>query len=256
MCVVAGKFWARILSQAQDTRLTWAKFKCTTFSSCDDLNTMDKQWVYSIGINNVVVELRKHYPNATHQQLMQVAQMYAAEADSSYNQGTTRFITGALNDSPAFGLAASGLKTTVKGGIHTFLTDPMYGSKAAQLGTIGSEFSFIKNIITSQKIAPDLMIKGVHFNIGRIELKALPNHEGGIIFKPVFSYSNPNEVAKAIAQANQALKDERFRTFLIKHAEAGIQMSKQTNNPKILEFQFLKDALQRSSNENIKHKNR
>ena len=42
---------ARILSQAQDTHLIWAKFKCTTLGSCDDLNAMNKQWVYSIGIN-------------------------------------------------------------------------------------------------------------------------------------------------------------------------------------------------------------
>ncbi len=105
---------ARILSQAQDTRLTWAKVKCTA-GYCDELTAMNKQWVYSIGINNVVAELRKHYPNATHQQLIQAAQVYATEADSSFNQGTTRFIVGALNDFPALGLAGRQISTGIRG---------------------------------------------------------------------------------------------------------------------------------------------
>ena len=50
---------ARFLSQAQDSRLTLAKAKCA-IGFCDELTAMNKQWVYSIGIHNVVAELRKY----------------------------------------------------------------------------------------------------------------------------------------------------------------------------------------------------
>ena len=105
---------ARFLSQAQDSRLTLAKAKCA-IGFCDELTAMNKQWVYSIGIHNVVAELRKYYPDASHQQLMQAAREYVAEADSGFNQGTKRFIVGALNDLPALGLAGKQISAGVKG---------------------------------------------------------------------------------------------------------------------------------------------
>ena len=96
---------ARYLSYTQDTSLTSAKLQCLTINSCDNINTLNKQWLDSINIRNVVAELRIHYPNASYQQLLSAAQKYAAEADSSFKQGTTRFIVGALTDLPALGLA-------------------------------------------------------------------------------------------------------------------------------------------------------
>ena len=107
----------------------------------------------------------------------------------------------------------------------------------------------IRDIIKSQKIAPDLLIKGVHFNIGKIELKALPDHKGGIIFKPVFSSYNQKEVEKAISIANDSLKSESFRDFLIKHSEAGFNMSSQKGDPKSREFKNLKKALEGINND-------
>ncbi|WP_165091155.1 hypothetical protein [Neisseria yangbaofengii] len=126
------------------------------------------------------------------------------------------------------------------------------GSRAAQRGAIDINDNLIKSIVTSQKIAPDLMTKGVHFNIGKVELQALPDHQRGIIFKPVFSATNPRDADYAIRQANQALNDEAFRNFLIKHAEAGMNMATQSNNAKVLEFKFLRDAVRRLNNANSK----
>ncbi|MCB4226696.1 hypothetical protein LGY16_04280, partial [Mannheimia haemolytica] len=109
---------------------------------------------------------------------------------------------------------------------------------------------FIKNIIKSQKIAPDLLVKGVHFNIGKIELKALPDDKGNVIFKPVFSSYNNKDVEKAISQAQVLLKNEMFRNFLIKHSEAGFKMAAQKGDPKAREFKNLKLFLERNQNEN------
>ena len=109
--------------------------------------------------------------------------------------------------------------------------------------------SLIRDIIKSQKIAPDLLTKGVHFNIGKIELKALPDHKGGIVFKPVFSSYNQKEVEKAISIANDSLKSESFRDFLIKHSEAGFNMSSQKGDPKSREFKNLKKALEGINND-------
>lgn len=105
--------------------------------------------------------------------------------------------------------------------------------------------AFINNIIKSQKIAPDLLVKGVHFNIGKVELKALPDNKGGVIFKQVFSSTSPAEAQKAIAKANTALESKAFREFLVKHANAGFDMSKQQGMGKALEFKMLKVALEK-----------
>lgn len=45
--------------------------------------------------------------------------------------------------------------------------------------------SNVRDMMLSQKIAPDLLDKGVHFNVGKIELKAVPDHLGEVTFKPV-----------------------------------------------------------------------
>ncbi|RPD83411.1 hypothetical protein EGK75_13220 [Neisseria weixii] len=154
----------------------------------------------------------------------------------------------------AFG-AAKALNVVGKGSryfISEVLSSPPSGSRAAQRGAIGGDASLIKSMITSQKFAPDLMVKGVHFNVGKVELRALPDNQGGIVFKPVFSSTNSKDVEYAIRQANQALNNEAFRNFLIKHAEAGMNMAYQSNNAKVLEFKFLRDAVQRLNNASSK----
>ena len=72
---------------------------------------------------------------------------------------------------------------------------------------------------------------------------------GGIVFKPVFSSYNQKEVEKAISIANGSLKSESFRDFLIKHPEAGFNMSSQKGEPKSREFKNLKKALEGINNE-------
>ena len=72
---------------------------------------------------------------------------------------------------------------------------------------------------------------------------------GGIVFKPVFSSYNQKEVEKAISIANGSLKSESFRDFLIKHPEAGFNMSSQKGEPKSREFKNLKKALEGVNNE-------
>lgn len=103
-------------------------------------------------------------------------------------------------------------------------------------------------MMRSQKIAPDILNKGVHFNVGMIELRAAPNHNGGLVFKPVYSQfarKNPGSLDAAIKQANESLNSPEFRAWLMKHAEKGFEMAQSTGNPKALEFKFLLHALRR-----------
>ena len=122
---------AKLLSHQQDMRLSLEKAKCMV-GICDGLHLMNKRWVESIGIHNVVRELRQYYPNVPDWALLEMAKRYAAEADDSYNQGTKRTIIGFLNDSPALGLANSGIKSGVKG--FTGLVRKITPKKAVPVG--------------------------------------------------------------------------------------------------------------------------
>jgi hypothetical protein len=84
----------------------------------------------------------------------------------------------------------------------------------------GNVLSNVRDMMLSQKIAPDLLDKGLHFNVGKIELKA-------------------------VKEAFEALESPTFRDWLMKHAEKGFEMASQTGNAKALEFKFLIAALKR-----------
>jgi hypothetical protein len=93
----------------------------------------------------------------------------------------------------------------------------------------------IREMMGSQKIAPDLVNKGVHFNVGAIELKLVPS---GNTFElePVFSGYKEAELKNAIGKATPALSDPTFKNWLLKHAEAGLGMAKQGNNTERVEY--------------------
>jgi hypothetical protein len=104
-------------------------------------------------------------------------------------------------------------------------------------------------MMRSQKTAPDLLDKGVHFNVGDLELKIRPNHKGGVVFKPVHPGQVPNTVAgkKAFAhaakQAEEGLQSPEFREWIRGHAERGAQLAEGKGNAKVLEFRLLLKSL-------------
>lgn len=118
-------------------------------------------------------------------------------------------------------------------------------SPTRQIGAVD-----IKGMVTSQKIAHDLVDKGVHFNVGKVELRALPDNNGGIIFKPAFSQRyTTKEINAAISQANKALENKTFKNFLIKHAEKGFNMAKQEGKlEKANEFKIILETVKRMNN--------
>ena len=105
---------AKIFSQAQDSRLSWAKFSCF-FGSCDNLDKYIGYKVQSADLNKAVQELKRHYPHAAESELKEAAKYYSAEAVDSFEKGTTRFIVGVLDTTPAAGLAGSATKSAIKG---------------------------------------------------------------------------------------------------------------------------------------------
>jgi hypothetical protein len=113
----------------------------------------------------------------------------------------------------------------------------------------------VRDMMLSQKFAPDILDKGVHFNVGKIELCIRPDHNGGIVLKPVHPgmISNNPKLAKeyeqAVKEANAAMKYPEFRGWLSKHAQKGLEMastSRIKNHEGIAaEFNFLLKALER-----------
>ena len=106
----------------------------------------------------------------------------------------------------------------------------------------------IQDLMKSQKIAPDLLDKGVHFNVGRIELRAVPNHTGRVSFKavhPGMASKNVDAFGAAVRQAEEALSSPHFRHWLAKHAQKGFELASPSGNAKALEFKFLLRALGR-----------
>ncbi|MCW2914733.1 MAG: repeat-associated core domain protein, partial [Actinomycetia bacterium] len=83
-------------------------------------------------------------------------------------------------------------------------------------------------MMRSQSIAPDLLDKGVHFNVGKIELRINPTADGGVVLKNVFaSQANDRGLQAAIKKGYEALQYPEFRNWLEKHASAGMQMASQ-----------------------------
>ncbi|MGB5969836.1 MAG: hypothetical protein WBG70_16095, partial [Spirulinaceae cyanobacterium] len=89
----------------------------------------------------------------------------------------------------------------------------------------------IGKMMKSQKIAPDILNKGVHFNVGKVELKLVPS---GSSFKlePVFSSYKEVDVANAVRKATEALDNSQFQKWLLKHAKAGLGMAQQAEKTK------------------------
>jgi hypothetical protein len=111
----------------------------------------------------------------------------------------------------------------------------------------------VAQMMRSQKIAPDILDKGVHFNVGKIELRVVPDHEGGIVFRPVHPgmiQNNPRlakEYKQALKAANEALQHPEFIQWLKKHAEKGLELAATSKDHagKGAEFNFLLRALER-----------
>ena len=59
----------------------------------------------------------------------------------------------------------------------------------------------IKKMIKSQKVAPDMVDKGVHFNVGEIELKIIINGDS-LDLVQVFSSSKPDKVKAAVKKVS------------------------------------------------------
>ncbi|HAG81723.1 MAG TPA: hypothetical protein DCL61_11275 [Cyanobacteria bacterium UBA12227] len=87
----------------------------------------------------------------------------------------------------------------------------------------------------SQKIAPDILNKGVHFNVGKVELKLVPSGNT-LELKPVFSSYKEADVADAIRKATPALSNSDFQKWLLKHAKAGLGMAEQAKNTERAEY--------------------
>lgn len=111
----------------------------------------------------------------------------------------------------------------------------------------GGASESIRDMMRSQKVVKtDMMDKGVHFNVGKIELRAVPDHQGGITFKPVhpaMAKKNQGAYQKAVKEGTQSLGSSEFRSWLSKHAQKGMEMAQESGNAKALEFKFLLNAL-------------
>ncbi|BAZ29537.1 OmpA/MotB domain-containing protein [Cylindrospermum sp. NIES-4074] len=93
----------------------------------------------------------------------------------------------------------------------------------------------IKAMMKSQKIAPDIVNKGVHFNVDQVELKLVPS---GNTFelKPVFSSYKKEAVDAAIRRGKPVLDNPAFQKWLLKHAKAGLEMAQQAKNAERVEY--------------------
>ena len=102
-------YTAQLMSHSQDTDLTVAKVKCF-FGYCDTLDQYIGERVKAADLNIAYKELKKYYPNATEEDLRNAAKYYSDEAVRSFDTSTGRTLIGALDASPAVGLAGSGAR--------------------------------------------------------------------------------------------------------------------------------------------------
>ncbi|WP_433133037.1 hypothetical protein ACQPWW_14745 [Micromonospora sp. CA-240977] len=100
------------------------------------------------------------------------------------------------------------------------------------------------------KIAPDLLDKGVHFNVGKVEFAVRPTGDAAnpVVLKPVhpgMARDLPRKVYEdALRRGEGALQSPEFRDWLAKHANAGFELAvKNSGHPKAIEFKFLLSAL-------------
>jgi RHS repeat-associated protein len=127
---------------------------------------------------------------------------------------------------------------------HGYVRNPCTGLDP--LGLVS--YKEIKEMMMSQKIAPDLLDKGVHFNVGKLELRAVPDHLGGVVFRavhPGMVRGMEREFGAAAKKATEALANPEFVEWLGKHATKGFEMASERGSGKALEFKFLLKALGR-----------
>jgi hypothetical protein len=102
-------------------------------------------------------------------------------------------------------------------------------------------------------VTEDWVKKGCHIHVGAVELVVRPDHLGGVVFRPWFSKTPPEQAAVAIKIAReQCLADEDMRRRWIRDIEhaalymLGYEGSLESlANGRLLEFKFLVLALER-----------
>jgi RHS repeat-associated protein len=125
---------------------------------------------------------------------------------------------------------------------HAYVSNPCGWTDP--LGLVS--YKELRQMMKSQKFADDLLNKGVHFNVGRLEIKAVPTHLGGVTFKAVMKgqlRTMPKEFAAAFKKSEEALTHPEFVQWLRKHAVAGYQYAQPRGHAKALEFKLLIRAL-------------
>jgi hypothetical protein len=105
------------------------------------------------------------------------------------------------------------------------------------------------------KVAEDWVIKGCHIHVDGVELAVLPDHEGKVAFRPVFSTTPAARAKAAIKTAtDDCLADaETRKDWIAKLDMARVYMLQFTPghglatlaNGRMFEFQMLKIAIQR-----------
>ncbi|GED68510.1 hypothetical protein BRE01_22120 [Brevibacillus reuszeri] len=166
--------------------------------------------------------------------LIHISEVYGIEAVPAEHRDLVRIATGSML--PGYG----GVKSVgAAGKIGKSIVNSFKGSKALPQG--------IRDMMKSQKIAPDILDKGVHFNVGKIEITVVPTNAGGIAFKPThpgMAAKNISQYNSALKQAEEAIKYPEFREWLLKHANRGLELSKSGKPEKGAEFNFLIKALE------------
>jgi RHS repeat-associated protein len=149
--------------------------------------------------------------------------------------------------SPADGRYLSTDPAGIDGGLnpHAYVPNPLLWIDPLGLKCTQAE---MRAMMRSQKIAPDLLGKGVHFNVGNVELKVLPTGRGDVVLKSVFSrHLNTPELTAALKKGYGALEYPEFRKWLTGHARAGLQMASESKVQKLTgkgrEFKGLLKAL-------------
>ena len=176
---------------------------------------------YRIYFDGAIIEATNDHPFFMGVQWLEVEQLSAGDSLTRYDQQKV------VIDSITYEKGTFEVFTFEVADYHTYYVSDQH----VLVHNDGPCPAFIES---SQKIAPDLLDKGVHFNVGKIELRAVPNHAGGVSFKAV----HPGMVAKkqfkslyskALKDANNALHNSEFRGWLKKHAQKGFDMAGSTN---------------------------
>ena len=128
---------------------------------------------------------------------------------------------------------------TAEWGFSVWTHNAEYGSNQAKKAAKGIKLS---------ATAPDLVVKGQHIHLNKIELKVLPGNWGTIVLKPVFS-SQAKIAGPAISKAQMALNDPQFLARLHASTARALEFVRTSNLPnstgKAAEFKFLLSAIEK-----------